>query len=53
MTVCPLALTVGCRKCVIFSVCPLKTLIGDQTESTEKTKPDEAARPSKNRSDRR
>ncbi len=30
MTVCPVALAVGCRKCPVFSVCPLKSVIGDQ-----------------------
>jgi hypothetical protein len=30
MTLCPVALAVGCKKCPIFSVCPLKTTIGDQ-----------------------
>jgi hypothetical protein len=30
MTLCPVALTAGCRKCPIFSVCPLKSVIGDQ-----------------------
>ncbi len=30
MTVCPVALAVGCRKCLVFSVCPLKSVIGDQ-----------------------
>ena len=29
MTVCPIALAVGCRKCPIFAVCPVKGLIGD------------------------
>jgi hypothetical protein len=29
MTLCPLALTAGCRRCPIFSVCPLKSVIGD------------------------
>ena len=29
MTVCPIALAVGCRKCPIFAVCPVKSLIGD------------------------
>lgn len=29
MTVCPVALAVGCKKCPVFSVCPLKTVIGD------------------------
>lgn len=30
MTLCPIALAVGCRKCPAFSVCPLKGVIGDQ-----------------------
>ena len=29
MTLCPIALAVGCRKCPIFAVCPAKSLIGD------------------------
>jgi len=29
MTLCPIALAVGCAKCPLFSVCPLKTVIGD------------------------
>lgn len=30
MTLCPIALVAGCRKCPAFSVCPLKSVIGDQ-----------------------
>jgi hypothetical protein len=29
MVICPVAIAVGCRKCPIVSVCPVKTLIGD------------------------
>jgi hypothetical protein len=29
MTVCPVALAVGCKKCPIVRVCPVKSLIGD------------------------
>jgi hypothetical protein len=29
MTVCPIAIAVGCKKCPIFSVCPVKGIIGD------------------------
>ncbi len=36
MTLCPVALAVGCRKCPAFGVCPLKSVIGD-------FKPDEDA----------
>jgi hypothetical protein len=30
MTLCPIALAVGCKKCPAFAVCPLKTVLGDQ-----------------------
>ena len=29
MTLCPIAIAVGCPKCPAFSVCPLKNVIGD------------------------
>ena len=29
MTLCPVALAVGCKKCALFSMCPLKGVIGD------------------------
>jgi hypothetical protein len=29
MTLCPIALVVGCRKCPAFTVCPVKSVIGD------------------------
>ncbi len=29
MTLCPVALAVGCRKCPVFAVCPAKSIIGD------------------------
>ena len=48
MTLCPVALVVGCKKCPAFSACPLKGVIGDfkEPEPAEKkqqatdTKPD-------------
>lgn len=39
MTVCPIAIVAGCKKCPAFSVCPLKTVLGDQP------KPDAAKSP--------
>lgn len=36
MTLCPIAIAVGCKKCPAFTVCPLKSVIGDYK------KPDEA-----------
>jgi hypothetical protein len=35
MTLCPIALAVGCQKCPAFSVCPLKGVIGDQPKASE------------------
>jgi len=29
MTLCPIALAAGCQKCPAFSVCPLKSVLGD------------------------
>ena len=33
MTLCPVALAVGCAKCPIFKVCPGKGIIGDYKKS--------------------
>ena len=41
MVLCPIALAVGCKRCPAFSVCPLKTVIGD----ADKTKSDAAPNP--------
>jgi hypothetical protein len=30
MTVCPIAIAVGCKKCPAFSICPLKSVLGDE-----------------------
>ena len=30
MTICPIALAVGCKKCPAFKSCPLTTVLGDQ-----------------------
>jgi hypothetical protein len=29
MTLCPVAIAVGCKKCPVFKVCPVKGAIGD------------------------
>ena len=40
MTVCPIALVVGCKKCPVFKVCPVKGVIGDYKDPGEtQTKP--------------
>jgi hypothetical protein len=33
MTLCPIALAVGCKKCPVFSMCPLTKVIGDQPKA--------------------
>jgi hypothetical protein len=35
MTLCPVALAVGCKKCPAFTVCPLKGVIGDYKKPDE------------------
>jgi hypothetical protein len=32
MTLCPVAIAVGCKKCPVFNVCPVKGIIGDYKE---------------------
>jgi len=41
MTLCPIALVVGCKRCPAFSVCPLKGVIGDyrKQEDTQTKQP--------------
>ena len=29
MKICPIAIAVGCKKCPVFAVCPVKGVIGD------------------------
>jgi len=38
MTLCPIALAVGCQKCPVFKVCPVKGLIGDYKPPAAPTK---------------
>jgi hypothetical protein len=35
MTLCPIALAVGCKKCPVFAVCPVKGVIGDYRKQEE------------------
>jgi hypothetical protein len=39
MVLCPIAIAVGCKKCPAFSVCPLKSVIGDQKATPPPPKP--------------
>jgi hypothetical protein len=42
MTLCPIALAVGCKKCPAFRICPVKTVIGDYKKPDE-TQPQQPA----------
>ncbi len=33
MTLCPVAIAVGCKKCPVFKVCPAKSALGDHKPS--------------------
>jgi hypothetical protein len=45
MTLCPVALAVGCKKCPLYSACPLKGVIGDYKKPEEDPKqPDQPKR---------
>lgn len=43
MTLCPIAIVAGCKKCPAFSVCPLKSVIGDAPppDEAKKAEPEE------------
>ena len=36
MTICPIAIAVGCEKCPAFKFCPLTTVLGDQEKDPTK-----------------
>ena len=39
MTLCPIAIAVGCKKCPAFGICPLKSVIGDYKKQDEPQTP--------------
>ncbi len=39
MVLCPIALAIGCKKCPVFSICPVKTVIGDYRPPVEVLSP--------------
>ena len=39
MTLCPIALAVGCKKCPAFTICPVKGIIGDYKTPENVPKP--------------
>lgn len=49
MTLCPVALASGCKKCAIFSMCPLKGVIGDYRKHDDASRQRETERDRKPR----
>lgn len=49
MTLCPIAIVAGCKKCPVFSVCPLKSVIGDAPAAGSAPDKTPAPRPAKPR----
>lgn len=45
MTLCPIALAAGCKKCPAFSVCPLKGVIGDYRKPEQMQDKQQAQKP--------
>ena len=44
MTVCPIAIAVGCKKCPIVGSCPLKGVIGDYVKENDPGTPPPSAK---------
>ena len=47
MTLCPIAIVAGCKKCPAFNACPLKGVIGDFKPEDGAPKPPAAEKPGK------
>ena len=48
MTICPIAIAVGCRRCPVVSICPVKSTLGDYKKdepAAPAPKPPEAKAP--------
>ena len=45
MTICPIAVVAGCKKCPAFKICPLKGVLGDAPPPP--AEPEAAAKPRK------
>ena len=52
MTLCPIAIMAGCKKCPAFSVCPLKGVIGDYKKPDETDAKQQADKPNSGDRDR-
>lgn len=48
MTLCPIALMVGCKKCLVFAFCPVKGIIGDYIQTKHEKKKESQNKKNKN-----
>lgn len=44
MKICPIAIAVGCPRCVMFKVCPVKEALGGYKAPAEAPAPSQAAK---------
>ena len=51
MTICPIALAIGCEKCPAFKFCPLTYVLGDQQEEESFPTAEEEVIPEKKSTD--
>lgn len=49
VTLCPVAVVAGCRKCPIFNICPLKSVIGDQPGAEARSEAEKPASKARSR----
>jgi len=38
MTICPVALAIGCKKCAILKICPIKGIVGNYKKEEDTSK---------------
>ncbi len=50
MTICPIALAVGCKKCPVFSICPATRTLGDQKDEAPAAPAASASKPARKKS---
>jgi hypothetical protein len=52
MTLCPIAIVAGCKKCPAFALCPLKGVIGDYKKPDESETKQQSNKPNTGDRDR-
>ncbi len=47
MTLCPIAIVAGCKKCPVVGICPLKGVVGDYKAEAEPPPPPATKKPAR------